>query len=310
LREQIKGNKVSDLKPRLSKPRKPIAEKEILSFSEAREYLDVSRDTLLELARAGKILGSKLFARWRFKKADIDFYLRHGKNPLIVEAEEKEKAQTARRETVTAEKVLKSKKPKRTVTTALLLKHAVDTLSTTPCYLVGPASQSLLNSHIADNGSEWDVVAKGSLADVLSRAAELFFSDELPQTSYQRQEITLPAELKSLEAVKERLTAAIAAVGFARDDGNRLKMCADELFTNAVHAGGPEIKVIIETGEDDLLLTVINEGRVESVTGQMPGPEAAHGRGIELTKRMMDDFLLLSTNEKVIATIRKVRESV
>jgi hypothetical protein len=42
----------------------------------------------------------------------------------------------------------------------------------------------------------------------------------------------------------------------------------------------------------------------------MPGPEAAHGRGIELTKRMMDDFLLLSTNEKVIATIRKVRESV
>jgi len=290
--------------------RQSIAEKEVLSFGEAADYLGVSRDTLREVVKAGKIPAGKLFTRWRLKKSDIDFYIRHNKNPLVAEAEEKEKARTAQQETIDTEKILKPKKPRRTITTALLLKHAVDTLGTNPCYLLGPASQSLLNTHVTDNGSEWDVVAKGSLADVLSRAAELFFSDELPQTSYQRQEITLPAELKSLEAVKERLTAAIAAVGFARDDGNRLKMCADELFTNAVHAGGPEIKVIIETGEDDLLLTVINEGRVESVTGQMPGPEAAHGRGIELTKRMMDDFLLLSTNEKVIATIRKVRESV
>jgi anti-sigma regulatory factor (Ser/Thr protein kinase) len=74
-----------------------------------------------------------------------------------------------------------------------------------------------------------------------------------------------------------------------------------------VRAGGQEIKVIIETGKDDLLLTVINEGRVEQVTGKMPGPESERGRGIELTKKLMDDFLLLSTNEKVIATIRKVR---
>jgi anti-sigma regulatory factor (Ser/Thr protein kinase) len=39
----------------------------------------------------------------------------------------------------------------------------------------------------------------------------------------------------------------------------------------------------------------------------MPRAEAERGRGIELTKKLMDDFLLLSTNEKVIATIRKVR---
>jgi anti-sigma regulatory factor (Ser/Thr protein kinase) len=226
---------------------------------------------------------------------------------LVAEAEERAKAQEAKQEIVVPEKVLKPKKPQRTVTTALLLKHAVDTLSTHPCYLVGPGSQSLLNTHVTDNGSEWDVVAKGSLSDVLSRAAELFLSDELPKASYKREELTLPAKTESLEVVKQKLTAAIAAVALSRDDGFKVKMCADELVTNAVNAGGSELKVIIETGTDDLLLTVINEGRVEQVPGKMPEPEQERGRGIELTKKLMDDFLLLSTNEKVIATIRKVR---
>jgi len=287
--------------------RQSIAEKDVLSFGEAADYLGVSRDTLREVVKAGKIPAGKLFTRWRLKKSDIDFYIRHGgKNPLVAEAEERAKAHEAK-ETVTAEKVLKPRKPRRTVTTALLLKHAVDTLSTTPCYLVGPASQSLLNTHITDAGGEWDLVAKGSLSEVLSRAAELFFSEELPKTSYRRQELTLPAQVQSLESVKESLNAAITGVGFSREDGNKLKLCADELVTNAVSAGGPELRVIIETGKDDLLLTIINTGRLDHVAGRMPGPEVERGRGIELTKKLMDDFLLLSTNEKVIATIRKVR---
>ena len=293
----------------MTKPvlRQSIAEKDVLSFGEAADYLGVSRDTLREVVKAGKIPAGKLFTRWRLKKSDIDFYIRHGgKNPLVAEAEERAKAHEAK-ETVTAEKVLKPRKPRRTVTTALLLKHAVDTLSTTPCYLVGPASQSLLNTHITDAGGEWDLVAKGSLSEVLSRAAELFFSEELPKTSYRRQELTLPAQVQSLESVKESLNAAITGVGFSREDGNKLKLCADELVTNAVSAGGPELRVIIETGKDDLLLTIINTGRLDHVAGRMPGPEVERGRGIELTKKLMDDFLLLSTNEKVIATIRKVR---
>jgi excisionase family DNA binding protein len=293
--------------PKPEKPRKASAEKEILSFNEAAAYLGVSRDTLLTLVRAGKIPASKLFMRWRFRKADIDFYIRHGKNPLVAEAEEKEKARTTQSETLKAEKVLMPKKPKRTITTALLLKHAVDTLSATPCYLVGPASQSLLNTHVSDDGSEWDLTAKGSLADVLSRVAELLFTEEIPAMLYQREELVLPADINSLAAVKEKLTVAISVVGLSREDTNKLKLCADELVTNAVHAGGTEIRVMIEIGKDDLLLTVLNKGSVENVTGRMPGPEATGGRGIELTKRLMDDFLLLSTNDRVIATIRKVR---
>jgi excisionase family DNA binding protein len=288
-------------------PKKPVAEKEVLSLPEASDYLGVSDDTTRELAHSGKIPAGQLRRRWRFLKADLNFFLRHNKNPLVAEAEERAKAQEAKPEPVIPDKVLKSKKPRRTITTALLLKHAVETLSTHPCYLVGPGSQSLLNTHVTGDGDEWDVVAKGSLSEVLSRAAELFLSEEPPKVAYHREELILPAVAQSLEPIKEKLNAAIAAIGFSRDDGNKLKFCAGELVTNAVDAGGPELKVIIETGKDDLLLTVINEGRVENVTGKMPGPDSERGRGIELTKKMMDDFLLLSTNEKVIATIRKVR---
>lgn len=288
-------------------PKKPVSEKEVLSLPEASDYLGVSDDTTRALAHSGKIPAGQLRRRWRFLKADLNFFLRHNKNPLVAEAEERAKAQEAKPETITTEKVLKPKKPRRTITTALLLKHAVETLSTHPCYLVGPSSQSLLNTHVAGDGDEWDVVAKGSLSEVLSRAAELFLSEEPPKVAYQREELTLPAKTQSLEVVKEKLTAAIATVALSRDDGFKVKMCADELVTNAVNAGGSELKVIIETGKDDLLLTVINEGRVENVTGKMPGPESERGRGIELTKKMMDDFLLLSTNEKVIACIRKRR---
>jgi len=289
-------------------PQRPIAEKEILSFSEAAEYLGISRDTLLEVVRAGKIPAGKLFTRWRLKKSDIDLYVRTEKNALRVEEEKRQQAETAKREALDAGTLFKPKKPLRTIIpTALLFKHAVDTLSATPCYLVGPASQSLLHIHASEGASEWDLTAKGSLAGVMSRVVELLFTEEIPAVAYQREELALPADIKSLEPVKEKLATAIGAGGFSREDGFKLKMCADELVTNAVHAGGKELRVIIETGKDDLLLTVINEGRVENVTGRMPGPESERGRGIEMTKRMMDDFLLLSTNEKVIATIRKVR---
>lgn len=288
-------------------PRRSLAEKDMLSFREAAEYLGITRDTLLHVVRAGKIPAGKLFTRWRLKKSDIDFYIRTQQNPLVAEAEERAKAQEAKPEPVVPEKILKPKKSRRTITTALLLKHAVDTLSTHPCYLVGPGSQSLLNTHVTGDGDEWDVIAKGSLSEVLSRAADLFLSEEPPKVSYQREELTLPAVVQSLAAVKEKLTAAISVVGFSREDGNKLKLCADELVTNGVNAGGKELRVIIETGKDDLLLTVINEGRVENVTGKMPGPESERGRGIEMTKRLMDDFLLLSTNDKVIACIRKRR---
>ncbi len=287
-------------------PKKPTSEKEVLSLPEASDYLGVSDDTTRALAHSGKIPAGQLRRRWRFLKSDLNFFLRHNKNPLVAEAEERAKAQEAKPEPV-PDKVLKPKKPRRTITTALLLKHAVETLSTHPCYLVGPGSQSLLNTHVSGDGDEWDVVAKGSLSEVLSRAAELFLSEEPPKVSYHREELTLPAVVQSLEQVKEKLNAAFSVVGFSREDGFKVKMCADELVTNAVNAGGKELRVIIETGKDDLLLTVINEGRVENVTGKMPGPESERGRGIELTKKMMDDFLLLSTNDKVIACIRKRR---
>lgn len=72
-------------------------------------------------------------------------------------------------------------------------------------------------------------------------------------------------------------------------------------------ASDEEVRVIIEIGKEDVLFTVINAGRVEELPGKKPDPLSPGGWGIEMTKQYSDDFLLLSTNEKVIATARKAR---
>lgn len=298
-----------------------IGEREILSMEEACQYLGVKRRTLLGMIRDGKIPASKLRFRWRVKKSDIDYYVRHGQSPLQVELEREErkareqelrerKEPPARKEVLdleALERLKSSSRPRRTLTTALLLKKAIAILSENPCYLVGPESQTLLNTHIQDDGLECDLLAKGALSAVLFRAAELFSSEELPPPSHRRQVLTLPAQIQSIDAVKEHLNRAIAEVGLSRHEGSQLKFCANELITNAAEAGARELKVIVEAGRDDILLTVINQGRVEELSGRMPDPNSLRGRGIEFTKDHADDFLLLSTNDRVIVTIRKAR---
>jgi excisionase family DNA binding protein len=306
----------------------PAGEREILSMTEACQYLGVKRNTLLRLIREGKIPASKLRFRWRMKRSDIDYYVRRGKNPVAVE-EEREKAREAferpekkapspRKEVLdpeapgsspgqALERLGKSSRPRRTLPTALLLKKAISILSENPCYLVGKESQTFMNAHLRDDGMECDLVAKGVLSEVLLRAADLFFTEELPPPSHRRQLLTLPPEPKSMEVVNEHLGQAIREAGLGRQEGRNLKHCADELFTNAMKASDEEVRVIIETGKEDVLFTVINAGQVEELPGKKPDPLSPGGWGIEMTKQYSDDFLLLSTNEKVIATARKAR---
>jgi excisionase family DNA binding protein len=300
----------------------PLREKEVLSMSEACQYLGLNRITLLKLIREGKVPASKLRFCWRMRKADLDYFVRHGKNPVAVE-EEKEKAREAsekpekkapapKREVLDPEafeRLKSSSRPRRQLSTALLLRNAIAILSENPCYLVGPESQTFMNTHLRDDGLECDFMAQGALCGVLSRSAELLLLEELPPPSHRRQLLTLPVQFQSIEVAKEHLNRAIQEVGLSEDDGYRLKSCAGELMTNAVEAGGRELRVIIEVGREDILFTVINQGRVEDLPGRMPGPESRRGRGIELTKRDADDFLFLSTNDQVIATVRKARKS-
>jgi len=301
------------------KAQRNIADKEILTMEEAAEYLYVNRNTLLGLVQEGKIPASKLRFRWRMKKSDIDYYVRHGKNPVTVE-EEKEKAREAPEKKASPPKkefldpeafdrLKNSTRPKRTLTTALLLKNAISILSENPCYLVGPESQTFLNTHLQDNGLECDLIARGALCGVLSRSAELFLSEEVPSPTHRRQVLTLPGQLRSIAVVEEHLGRAIDEAGLSPMDGDKLQFCANELITNAIEAGVKEVKVIIEAGRNDVLLTVINAGRVEELPGRMPDPDSLRGRGVELTKNHADDFLLLSTNDRVIVTIRTARRA-
>ena len=300
----------------------PLREKEVLSMSEACQYLGLNRITLLKLIREGKIPASKLRFCWRMRKADLDYFIRHGKNPVTVE-EEKEKArevpEKSEKKTPPPKKEIldpealerlgKSSRPGRTLPTALLLKKVISILSENPCYLVGKESQTFMNAHLRDDGMECDLMAKGVLSEVLLRAADLFFTEELPPPSHRRQVLTLPPEPKSMEIFNEHLGHAIREAGLGRQEGRHLKHCADELFTNAMKASREEVRVIIEVGKEDVLFTVINAGRVEELPARVPDPLSPRGWGIEMTKQYADDFLLLSTNEKVIATARKARKS-
>lgn len=305
------------------KAQRSIADKEILTMEEAAEYLSVNRTTLLGLIQEEKIPASKLRFRWRLKKTDIDYYVRHGRNPVAVEQEKErerertpeapaKKAPPPKREVLdpeALERLKNSPRSRRTLPTALLLKKAIAVLSENPCYLVGSESQTFLNTHFQDNGLECDLVAKGALGEVLLRAAELLLNEELPPPSHRRQLLTLPAEPRSPEVINEHLNQAIREAGLSREEGSQLKQSADELFTNAMEAGAKEVRVIIEVGKEDVLVTVINAGRVEKLPGRMPGPESLRGRGTEFAKGMADDFLFLSTNDQVIATVRKARRA-
>lgn len=272
----------------------------------------------------GKIPASKLRFRWRMKRSDIDYYIRHGQSPLQVEREREQlkgreqelrerKEPPARKEFLdpeALERLKNSTRPKRTLTTALLLKKAISILSENPCYLVGPESQTFLNTHLQDNGLECDLVARGALCGVLSRSAELFLSEEVPPPSHRRQVLTLPGRLRSIEVVEEHLSRAIAEVGLSPFDSSLFMSCAGELVQNAVEAvgdSGRELRVIIEAGRDDLLLMVINPGRVQELPGGMPDPDSFRGWGIGMSKQYVDDFLFLSTNDQVIVTVRKAK---
>jgi excisionase family DNA binding protein len=293
-------------------------------MEEGCRYLGVNRNTLLGMIHEGKIPASKLRFRWRMKRSDIDYYIRHGQSPLQVEREREQlkgreeelrerKESPARKEFLDPEKLERlknSSRPKRTLTTALLLRNAISILSENPCYLVGPESQTFLNTHLQDNGLECDLIARGALCGVLSRSAELFLSEELPPPSHRRQVLTLLAQLKSIEVVEEHLSRAIAEVGLSPFDSSLFMSCAGELVQNAVEAvgdGGKEFRVIIEAGRDDLLFTVINQGHVEELPGRMPDPDSPRGRGIGMSKQYVDDFLFLSTNDQVIVTVRKAK---
>lgn len=53
---------------------------EILTVSQAAEYLQVCDKTILRLIKSKKITASKVGNRWRIKNSDIDKYIRNTAN--------------------------------------------------------------------------------------------------------------------------------------------------------------------------------------------------------------------------------------
>lgn len=154
--------------------------------------------------------------------------------------------------------------------------------------------------HLQDNGLKCDIVPKGALSEILLRLAELLLTEELPPLSHRRQVLTLPAEAKSREAVKKHLGQAVAEVGFVPEEEYRLTICTDEVITHAIKGDSPDFKVILEVGQEDLIVTVVNRGQVEAVAS----------RDLQFTRKLLDDFLLLFSSEKVIASIPRSGQAI
>jgi excisionase family DNA binding protein len=51
---------------------------DVMTTEQAAEFLQTSRATLLRKARAGDIPAAKLGREWRFRRADLDRWLRRG----------------------------------------------------------------------------------------------------------------------------------------------------------------------------------------------------------------------------------------
>ena len=51
---------------------------DVMTAQQAAEFLQTSRDTIIRKARAGELPAAKLGREWRFRRADLDKWLRRG----------------------------------------------------------------------------------------------------------------------------------------------------------------------------------------------------------------------------------------
>ncbi len=51
---------------------------DVMTAQQAAEFLQTSRDTIIRKARAGELPAAKLGREWRFRRADLDRWLRRG----------------------------------------------------------------------------------------------------------------------------------------------------------------------------------------------------------------------------------------
>jgi excisionase family DNA binding protein len=61
---------------------------DVMTAQQAAEFLQTSRDTVIRKARAGELPAAKLGREWRFRRADLDRWLRRGGDRYEKQVEE------------------------------------------------------------------------------------------------------------------------------------------------------------------------------------------------------------------------------
>ncbi len=116
------------------------------------------------------------------------------------------------------------------------------------------------------------------------------------------QEMTMPADVRALSAVRERASSMMMALGFSDAALFDIKVALGEALANAVRHGSPAggdaaVSVNVRAFEDRVEIDVTDSGT--GFDGAHPGAEdlyASGGRGIMFMRALMDDVRFSSAS--------------
>ncbi|GHF79114.1 serine phosphatase RsbU (regulator of sigma subunit)/anti-sigma regulatory factor (Ser/Thr protein kinase) [Amycolatopsis bartoniae] len=116
-------------------------------------------------------------------------------------------------------------------------------------------------------------------------------------------EVTVPAIPESLKDIRAAMRRWLSAVGVAGDVTGDLLLAVGEACTNSVeHAYGPaggDVHLRIELRDDELVVTVRDDGRWRAARGKN------RGRGLTLMQKCGDDVQVNRTEEGTTVMIRR-----
>jgi anti-sigma regulatory factor (Ser/Thr protein kinase) len=125
--------------------------------------------------------------------------------------------------------------------------------------------------------------------------------------------LDLPFEADGLYALRASLAVHAARLGASADETERLVMVASELATNAIRHGGGRGRLRLWSSDGFLYCEIDDDGDglADLDMGRTrPGPTAAGGRGIWMSRQLSDEFAIVAgpTGTKVRIAIALIGE--
>ena len=115
--------------------------------------------------------------------------------------------------------------------------------------------------------------------------------------------VCLPQEAETVGLVRAAITNTLRVFGVDDECIDDIRLAVSEACTNVVQhaAGEDEYEVVVHVENGTCSVSVKNTGQgfdASSLTGVLPGPESARGRGVAIMQAVMDGVEFRSTPEQ------------